>query len=512
MTIGDLIRDQAASRADAPALVAYNADRTRGRTWSYKELASDAERLGRALAARYSKGERIVVWSTNRPEWVILQYAAAFAGLVLVTANPTFRTSELRYVLEQSGACGVFISQMNGQTAAEPIAAEATQGLSAVREVMRLDDLAIWAGDADLPDVSPYDPAQIQFTSGTTGFPKGAKLSHHGLLTNARFTADLTGLTPDSTYLNVMPLFHTAGCALIGLGCLQAGCRMILAAQFEPNAMGQMIETEAVTVTTGVPTMILALLETHSAAPFDTSSLQRVICGGSMVAPALVTRTKDQLGAAIAVVYGQTEASPLITMQSPADTMDDVASSVGQALPHTEVSIRHASDNTVAGIDEVGEICARGPCTMLEYHNNPDATAATVDADGWLHTGDLGRMDARGYVAVTGRLKEMIIRGGENLFPAEIENVLINHPGVAEVSIVGLPDDRWGELVAAFIRPEAGHALSSADLKTYCREHLSSQKTPSVWRCLDSFPMTASGKIQKFKLVEDAADYGDLPA
>jgi len=260
------------------------------------------------------------------------------------------------------------------------------------------------------------------------------------------------------------------------------------------------VETERVNVLLGVPTMLVALLEAQAAHPRDLSSIQVTMSGGSMVPPELVRRMLSVFGGRFQTVYGQTESSPLITQHGQGDSLDDLCGTVGQAIPQTEISIRDPHTNAVVPIGAVGEVCVRGYCVMLEYNDNPTATAAAIDAEGWLHTGDLGTLDARGYLRITGRVKEMIIRGGENLFPAEIENVLLEHPDVAEVAVVGAPDERWGEIVICFVRLAPGATLERAALIAHCRERISPQKTPAHWIAVDDWPLTGSGKIQKFVL------------
>ncbi len=250
----------------------------------------------------------------------------------------------------------------------------------------------------------------------------------------------------------------------------------------------------------GVPTMMIAMLEVLERKSFDLSSVQVAVSGGALVSPELVRLVRERVGCGFQTVYGQTECSSVVTQHHHDDTIEDICHTVGQPLPQTEISIRSVSDNGVAAIGEQGEICIRGYCTMIGYNGNPEATAATIDADGWLHSGDLGTMDSRGYVSITGRVKEMIIRGGENLFPAEIENVLLEHATVAEVAVVGLPDDKWGEVVAAFVRPGAGHTVEPEVLRSHCRDHISPQKTPTLWFAVSAFPLTGSGKVQKFAL------------
>lgn len=503
-TVGGVLRTQAAKTPDAGALVEAGMDGAIGRSWTYAELLADAERLAHALASRFQQGERVCVWAPNIPEWVILEYATALAGLTLVTANPGYKPRELKYVLEQSRSVGLFyIKEYRGNPMAA-IVAEVAPLLPGLREVTDLEDhAALYAGAekrAPLPDVQPLDPVQIQYTSGTTGFPKGAVLHHRGVTNNARFFAARMKCVPGETSLNPMPMFHTAGCGLITLGSHQFGARMILAKLFDPEKMLDIIQNERVNHLLGVPTMLTALCEVQAKAPRDVSSLRIAASGGSMVAPELVRRVTSLFGCEMQPLYGQTESSPLLTQCRSEHSIEDLCETIGQAMPQTELSIRCPNQNVVLPVGAVGEICARGYCVMIGYNDNPEANAKAIDADGWLHTGDLGTMDARGFVKITGRVKEMIIRGGENLFPAEIENVLLEHPDVAEVAVVGAPDEKWGEIVVCFLRLRAGAAFDKSALVAHCREHLAAQKTPTHWIEIDQWPLTGSGKIQKFVL------------
>jgi fatty-acyl-CoA synthase len=515
-TVGGLLREVASTHALAPALVEVDMAGQTGRSWTYGELLADAEKLALALSTRFRPGERIAVWAPNIPEWLLMEYACALTGIVLVTANPAYQAQELRYVLEQSGSAALFlVASYRGNPMAE-IAAKASEGLDGVREIVDLEDRQALhrrgEGSPSLPDVAPGDAVQIQYTSGTTGFPKGAVLTHRGLVNNARFFAQRAHAEQGSTWINFMPMFHTSGCGMISLGCLQAGCRMLLVKVFDPGAVIRLIEAEKVTALLGVPTMLVGLLESLEHHPADMSSVEMVISGGSMVAPELVRGVRQAFGCDFETVYGQTETSPVVTQHHHDDSLDDICNTIGQPLPRTSISIRGVEDNKVLPFDTVGEICVQGYCQMIGYHANEAATAETLDGEGWLHTGDLGAMDRRGYFRITGRVKEMIIRGGENFFPAEIENVLLEHPAVAEVAVVGLPDERWGEIIACFARPEAGREIDPQELRHHCREHLSPQKTPVVWCAVAAFPLTGSGKIQKFALREGylAGDYKPL--
>jgi len=426
------------------------------------------------------------------------------AGLTLVTANPAYQARELKFVLEQSGSVGLFLVPEHRGNPMAQIAAAVVQDLPGVREIVDMTDasalFARGALTAGLSDVGPDDPAQIQYTSGTTGFPKGAVLTHRGLTNNARLVFERGGARQGQTVLIFMPMFHTAGCSILILGAVQFGCRSILARMFEAGPMNAIIEAERVDVFMGVPTMLTAMLEAQTSRRRDVSSVSLAISGGSMVPPELVRRVRAEYGCAFETVYGQTEACPVLTQTFADDSLEDLCETVGQPLPHTEVCILDTRTGEIVRPGEIGEICARGYCLMLGYNDNPAATAAAIDADGWLHTGDLGTMDDRGYVRVTGRVKEMIIRGGENLFPAEIENILLEHPDVAEVAVVGIPDERWGEIVACFVRPAAGAPFDPQVLIGHCRAQLSPQKTPARWIEVREWPLTGSGKIQKFVL------------
>ena len=334
-------------------------------------------------------------------------------------------------------------------------------------------------------------------------------LHHRGVTNNARLTFLRLGARAGEVSLNFMPMFHTAGCGVLTLGACQAGATMILARLFDPSVMLGLIESEQVGLLLGVPTMLVALLEAQAARPRSLASLRIACSGGSMVPPELIRAVNDVFGCPLHTVYGQTETSPVLTQTQADDALADVLETVGQPLPQTEVSIREAGGGGVLPVGAVGEICARGYGLMLGYNDNPEATAAAIGPDGWLHTGDLGTMDKRGYVKITGRVKEMIIRGGENLFPAEIENVVLEHAAVAEAAVVGVPDERWGEIVVCFMRLAPAAVLDRPALVVHCRERIAAQKTPAHWIVVEDWPLTGSGKIQKFVLRDRfvAGDY-----
>jgi len=503
-TVGGILIDAAGHDPDAPALVEARADGSIGRRWTYAELHRDAQRLADALLSRFEPGERIAIWSPNSPEWAIVEFAAALAGLTLVTVNPAYQAKELAYVLEQSRSVGLFLVREYRGNAMAAIAAGVRPALPNLRELVDLDDhaalFAVHGTPRPRPLVQTNDPVQVQYTSGTTGFPKGAVLSHRNLTNNARFSLARFGTRRGDTYLNMMPMFHTAGCSIAMLGCVQLRCCLVMARLFEPGNMLAIIERERVDCLIAVPTMLIAMLESQALHARDTSSLRVVMSGGAMVPPELIARIEKTFGCGFTIIYGQTETSPGLTQTRIDDPELERTDTIGQAYPHTELSIRDSASNRVVPIGSVGEICARAYSVMIGYNDNPEATARTIDRDGWLHTGDLGTMDASGFVRITGRLKDMIIRAGENIFPAEIENVLITHPGVAEVAVVGVPDPRLGEIAVAFLRARPGTPLDPADLVRHVRRELAAPKTPARWIVLDAFPLTGSGKVQKFVL------------
>jgi fatty-acyl-CoA synthase len=327
-------------------------------------------------------------------------------------------------------------------------------------------------------------------------------LSHLGLINNAYFYSKRCGITKDSTWVNIMPLFHTSGCGMVTLGCLNSSCRMVLISLFDANTVLNTLANFKADIILGVPTMILSLLEVQETHPRNIDNLKVVSCGGSNVDPDMVLRVKKAFGCKFSTLYGQTEYCPVITQHHLTDTIDDLCKTIGQPIDQTEVSIQSVEEKTILPIGKVGEICARGPSKMLQYYNNAEATNQTIDQDGWLHTGDLGMMDERGYIKISGRVKEMIIRGGENHFPAEIENVLRLHSQILDIAIVGMPDKKYGEIIVAFVKFR-NKSLLSGELKKFSRQEMSPQKTPSIWIEVDQFPLTGSGKIQKFKLIEN---------
>lgn len=519
VTVGGLLRAAAAEHDKRVALIeacpeglaSLTGTGRTDRTWTYGELLAQAETCASWLLERFEPGEAVCIWAPNVPEWVIVQYGAALAGLVLVTANPALREGELRHVLQQSKAVALFhLDSFRGND----MAATAARLRSEVREVVTLtsflDRLTKVAVVRDLSQVDPAACAQIQFTSGTTGLPKGAMLHHCGLVTNAVFMADRTGQDGE-VWVSAMPLFHTAGSGMTVLGCAAKCSTLVLLPFFDPGFMLDEIERRRATFTSGVPTMLSAMLESLRARPRDVSALKLIISGGAPVAPSLHHQVEERFGCVLTTLYGQTELSPSLCATGPEDAARDRAETSGRPLPQVEVRIVAPDTAEVTALDEEGEVQARGHQVMLGYIGQPEATARAVSEDNWLRTGDLGRLDARGYLRITGRLSDMIIRGGENLYPAEIEAALSRHPAVLDVAVFGVPDDHWGEIAAAAVRVRKDASAPGPDeLKAHCRSLLSPQKTPTLWFELDAFPLTASGKVQKYVLREQASA-GALP-
>lgn len=506
LTVGDALRAAAADAPERIALITGQPDPTMRRQWTYAELLRDAEQTARALAARFEPGERVAVWSQNLPEWVLLEFGCAMAGVIMVTVNPAYRPEELAYVLKQSRSAGLFVSPGFRGNDMPASAARVHDDCPELREVIRLDEWTAFIASAKpgqtLPQVGPADACMIQYTSGTTGFPKGALLHHRGLVTNGAHTLDRMGVDEGAVWVTTMPLFHTGGCVLCVLGAVSKRATQILLEAFDPGLMLRLSEEYRAHAFMAVPTMLIALLEHPDFPTTDLSSLRAVTSGGSTVPAHVVRRFEEEMGATFTIVFGQTESSPVSQMVHPDDTLEDKANTLGSPMPNVEVKIIDPETGETVRCGERGEYCTRGYLVMLGYYDNPEATARAIDADGWLHTGDLASMDTRGYCSIEGRLKDMIIRGGENIYPKELEELLFRHPTVGEVAVVGLPDEHFGEVVAAFLRAAPGATPDRNELFAFCREHLSPQKTPRHWFLVDEFPLTGSGKIQKFVLRE----------
>jgi acyl-CoA synthetase (AMP-forming)/AMP-acid ligase II len=512
MSVGTLLREAAAEVPDRQALVSVAPDRA-PLTWSYADMLSDAEHAAAWLLGRFQVGDHLAVWAPNLPEWIVLQYGAALAGMVLVTANPALRERELKYALRQSRAVAVaYAGTFRGTDMAAVVEAvlPSVPGVEPIplthwlTEIRRVDT----AGTV-FPDVDPASATQVQFTSGTTGRPKAAVLRHRAMVTNADYIRARSGSPEHAVWISAMPLFHTAGCGMVGLGNLVQRGTVVLAQVFDPTLVLSAVDTYKADVLIGVPAMLKALLAHPRLASFDVSSLRVVVSGGDTVPPDLVEACERVLAPGFSTVYGQTELSPIVTQTSPSDTEQDNRGTAGRPLWNVEVAVLDLSDGAIVPIGGEGEICARGYQQMIGYLDMPEETTATVDADGWLHTGDLGSMDARGYLSVTGRLKDMIIRGGENIYPREIEEVLVQHPAVTNAVVLGLPDEEWGETVAAVVElSPGGTPPGEKELHDFVRARLAPQKAPKAWYTTGELPVNAMGKLQKFRLRDQIAANG----
>src|SRR4051812_26266592 len=508
-TVPGVLRDAAAAVPQRIALVSGAPDPAARRRWTYLELLEQSERLAHGLALRFEPGERVAVWAPNEPEWIVALFGIAMAGLVLVPINPVFRAVEVERALRHSEAAAVLYAREHRGNQMEATVDALAPSLPALRLRHRIDAIAGLAvdrtGATGLPEVEPGDVVQIQYTSGTTGTPKGARLHHGGLTNNARLMfSGLVGDDPHAVWVNPNPMFHLGGCGMGTLGPVQARATHVMVPSFDPGLVLELLESERGTVTGGVPTMIIALLEHPDFTRYDLSALRTVSSGGTTVPAELVRRIESELGASYFTMYGQTEASAGITQTSRTDATEDKAATVGRPLPHVAVRIVDPTSRQTVATGVAGELWARSPMAMLGYEGLPDITAQTLDADGWLHTGDIAVMDDRGYCSIVGRLKDMIVRGGENISPREIEDFLFAQPAVGDVAVIGVPDDRLGEQVAAFIRPAPGAegAVDVDALRAAVRASLAPFKTPTYWYVVDELPLNATGKIQKTELRE----------
>jgi fatty-acyl-CoA synthase len=507
ITLGDLLRQAASEVPERVALVEGVADRSERRRWTYAELLREAQDIARALLARFVPGERVALYAPNCAEWVLLQHATSLAGLVLVPLNPAYKEDEVAVILGNAQASGVFYASSYRDNDTAAIVAALAPRLEHLREAFPLAELRALGETADpatpLPDLAPGEVLQIQYTSGTTGVPKGALLHHRGVINTSRYVADRAGFPDGGVWVNAMPMFHIGGAAVAGMGCLSRRGTFVLAPGFDPGGLLELLESERGNVTLIVPTMILAVLDHPSFPERDLSSMTTVLSGAAAVPGALVRRTTEQIGCGFSILFGQTEINGVVCQTRLDDDIRDQAETLGQPLPNAEVKIADPVDGAVMAIGEVGEICVRGYQTMQGYYGMAQETSAAIGEDGWLRTGDLGVMDERGYVKIAGRLKDMIIRGGMNLFPREIEEVIFDHPDVAQASVIGVPDERLGEVVAAVVLPRDPAAPPDpGELAAFCRERLARHKAPALWFFVEEYPLTPSGKVQKFKLQE----------
>lgn len=504
MTVGDLLRRAVAIGPERYAIVEGCDAAEDRRRWTYAELLRDAEACARALLSRYPTGSHIGIWAPNIPEWTVFQCGAALAGMVLVTINPTFREAELRFSLSQSGAVACFTCREFRGSPMLDIARRVQAAVPSLRDVFSFEDFGTFLSTADpsisLPEVDPSSAAQIQYTSGTTGTPKGALIPHRGIVNDPAQAAVRAGGKDGAVWLAVLPMFHVGGCALAGMGVMSLAGTVIPLINFDAGLALKLIEEEQVTITNPVPTMVAAIMQHPSFTSRDLSSLRSLISGGAPVPAEMVRSFERALGVDFTIVFGQTETSGVITMTTTDDTAEDKALTCGRPLPGIEIKIVDPVTGETVPRGTRGELLTRGYHTMLGYLDLPEATAATLEDDGWLHTGDLASMDARGYITVNGRIRDMIIRGGENLYPREIEDELYQHPALTGAAVIGLPDDYYGEIVAAFVKVKDGAPVTAEQLVDFLRPKLSGYKIPARWYLVDEYPQTLSGKIQKFLL------------
>ncbi len=543
-TIGDFLDLRATEIPDQEAIV-YSCYPELGDTfnirWTYEEYRDQANKVAKGLMALgLQKGDHMAVWASNIPEWLLLEMAAAKVGLVLVAINPLLQEAEVEYILRQGDVQALFfmanVRTYNHLTTVRSLVTpKATHGeamserLPMLRYVslmgtppIDLDEQTDWRptllhevvvagtgiGDAALTErqatVMPLDPAMIVYTSGTTGHPKGAILTHHGILNDGLLMAQRWGVEQADRYCIPMPFFHVGGCILGIMVALAAGCVLHPLVTFDRTKFLQIISHEHCTISAGVPTMFLAALQHPALDQYDLSAFKQTICGGAPVPVALMEQIHTRMGANPSIIYAQTESSCTITQTHPDDPFELRASTCGVPLPHVEVKIVDPVTRETVPCGAHGEICTRGYLVMTGYYKLPERTAESINSDGWLYTGDLATMDASGHVNIVGRIKDMVIRGGENLFPAEIEEFLIRHPKVAEVQVVGVPDAFFGEELLAVIRCRDGERLTEQELRDYCTGTISHQKIPRYFQFVNAYPLTTSGKVKKFVLREKA--------
>ena len=542
LPIGDILDQQTDRYAEREALV----HTATGDRFTYREFHAEVERVARGLMSiGIEKGQHVGIWATNYTEWVLTQFATAKIGAVLVNVNPAYRTHELAYLLEQSQLTALvligrfrtsdYVGMVNELI---PELLEATPGQlnsanfpylrhlifipphdepdAATPDGMwRWNDLVVRAEQVSPADLQarqaqcgPDDPINIQYTSGTTGNPKGATLTHHNILSNALHVGDCMEMDEQDRLCIPVPFYHCFGCVMGTLNCVVHGSTMVIPAEhFDPLQTLTAISDERCTAVHGVPTMFIAQLSHPDFARFDLKSLRTGIMAGSPCPIEVMREVIDRMGAErITIAYGLTEASPVITQTLADDSIERRVSTVGKALPNVEVRLIDPETGIEVSPGEQGELQTRSSMVMLGYYNMPEATAGAIDADGWLHTGDLATVDADGYYKITGRLKDMIIRGGENVYPREIEEFLYTHPQIDDVQVIGVPDQRFGEEVMAWVRLKPDADATEDSIRDFCRGRIAHYKVPRYVKLTDDFPMTVTGKVQKFLMREQSIE------
>ena len=524
-TIGECLAATAHERPDALALVSSHQG-TR-LSWSQLRLAV-GEAAGALMALGVERGDRVGIWSPSRTEWILTQLAAAEVGAILVNVNPAYRPAELAYALRQSGTRLLVTAPRFRTSDYLATLAEVRSELPDLERVVVLDDestgdpsdltwSAFLSGATQVTDdalaqrsseLEAEDAINIQYTSGTTGNPKGATLSHHNILNNGACIADVLGYTESDRICVPVPMYHCFGSVGGTMAALTSGATMVLPAEaFDPDATLKAIALEGCTTIYGVPTMFIAMLESPRFAEFDLSSLRTGIIAGAPCPVEVMKRVVNEMHAEeITIAYGMTETSPVSTMTRRSDDLDRRTSTVGTVFPHVEMKIVDPETGATVPVGTPGEVCSRGYLVMKGYWQDPEATRAAVDENGWMHTGDLGIMDGDGYVNIVGRSKDMLIRGGENIYPREIEELLFTHPAVAAVQVIGVPDARMGEEVMAWVTLREGASVTEEELVAFCKERMARFKVPRYWKFVTDFPMTVTGKVQKFKMRQTAVE------
>ncbi len=513
-TIGDNFDRTVAAFGDRDALV----DRAAGRRWTYRELAAEVTALALGLVAQgIGKGDRVGIWSPNRAEWTFLQYATAKIGAILVNINPAYRAHELEYVLNQAGIRLLVASDRFKTSDYPAMAEEVREKCAALEQVVILGgegwQALLEAGRGGDPaqlahlqaGLSADDPINIQYTSGTTGFPKGATLSHHNILNNGYFVGELCNYTEADKVCIPVPFYHCFGMVMGNLACTSHGaCMVIPAPAFDPKATLEAVAAERCTSLYGVPTMFIAELNHPDFGEFDLSSLRTGIMAGSPCPVEVMKQVIDRMGMVeVSICYGMTETSPVSTQTRSDDSIERRVSTVGRVGPHLEVKVVDPETGLTVPRGEPGELCTRGYSVMLGYWEQPDKTAEAIDAARWMHTGDLAVMDADSYLNITGRIKDMVIRGGENLYPREIEEFLYTHPDILDAQVIGVPDEKYGEELMAWVRMREGaEPLTAEKVREFCSGKLAHYKIPRYVHVVEEFPMTVTGKVRKVEMRE----------
>jgi fatty-acyl-CoA synthase len=521
-TIGESFRRTVERCGDREALVV----RSQNFRATWRDLWDLAGRAARALLAHgVQKGDRVGIWSPNRYEWVVVQLAAARAGAILVNINPAYRTAELEYALRKSEVSVLFLARAFRKADYVAMLAEVRPLLPDLRLALVLDDdwdallgaasgvseEALAAREATL---DRDDPINIQYTSGTTGFPKGATLSHHNVLNNGFFVGEALRMTERDRVCIPVPFYHCFGMVMGNLACVSHGATMVIPGEaFEPLAVLETVQAERCTALYGVPTMFIAELDHPRFAEFDLSSLRTGIMAGSPCPVEVMRNVQSRMNMReVTICYGMTETSPVSTQSAVDDPIDKRVSTVGRVHPHVEVKIVDPLTGATVPRGHSGELCTRGYSVMIGYWGNEQATRESIDRGGWMHTGDLATMDEEGYVNIVGRIKDVIIRGGENVYPREIEEYLHRHPAVSEAQVIGVPSVKYGEEVMAWVRVKPGATLTEEDLLAHCTGKIATYKIPRYFRIVDEFPMTVTGKVQKYKMREISVEVLGLQA